>query len=195
MRNSVVAASVLVAACALPAAARAQGFSVEARAGVAVPVGELAEESPGVGAAAGPHAGAALVWSATRAVSLFAGYSAGWLGCDRCGERGLDGQVTDAGFQAGARISLPGAGLRPWVSAGVLRHELRFSDGESTLSSDPALGFQVGAGAALPLGPSLVLSPAVRYGAYTAELELGDFPDQSVEVARVVAEIGLAYRF
>lgn len=180
-----------------PAGAHGQRLplALEVRGGMALPMGEVTDDDPGIGAEAGPHAGGAVLWRFTPSLAAFAGYGAAWLACERCGNRGIDETVLDTGFEGGVRASLPAGGLRPWLAVGVLLHQLRFSDGESTLSSDRAPGFLVAAGLELPLAGRVALVPQLRYGSYTAELDLGDLADRSVSVARVTGDLGIAFNF
>lgn len=191
-------AALLVAAASAPAHAQLlSGFSVEARGGGAFPTGDFADATPGIEAETGPHFAVKAAFHVHPSVALYAGYGASWFGCSRCGERGLDDQVRDAGFDFGVEASGPAlaAGVAPWAKVGGVLHELTFSGFESTLSSEQALGFRVGGGIAFPLTASLTLTPGVSYSAYSAELDLGGLPSETVDVTHFTADVGLRYRF
>jgi opacity protein-like surface antigen len=189
-------------ACAVPVAAHAQRvpglpLSLEVRGGAALPTGELTDETPGIGAEAGPHFQVLAGWRFARGITAQVGYSRSWFGCRSCEAVDIDDRVVDAGFDAGLEIPLPVslAGATPWVSAGGIYHQLVFSGEGSSLSSDRAFGFRVGAGAAVPLGRSLAVKPGISYSAYSAELELGAFPDEAVDVTHLTLDVGLVYHF
>lgn len=191
-----------ILSAATPAAAAAQlvpggALALELRGGAAVPLGDLAESAPGVGAEAGPHLSVAASWRLSRALSAQAGYSRSWFACGRCGDVGIDDRVVDTGFDAGLEARLPGrvGAVTPWVSAGGVLHQLVFSDEESSLSSDYAVGFRLAAGAAVPLARSLSLKPGVSYRAYSADLALGGAGGQTVDVAHLTVDVGVVYHF
>jgi opacity protein-like surface antigen len=201
MRRLAVTVAFLLLPCLSPAAAHAQflpriPLSIEARGGVAIPTGDFADETPGIEAESGSRFG---VSAALRlpALSVFGGYSQARFGCPRCGERGLDDEVVDDGFDFGIRASVPFrvGGLAPWVQAGGVLHQLTFSGLDSSLSSDRALGFSVGGGIVLSLIRSLAVTPGVHYSAYSAELDLGGLPGRTVDVTHFTADVGLAFRF
>ena len=171
-------------------------FSLQVRGGVAIPTGQFADAEPGIGAEAGPQIGAAALWHFTPALAVSVGYSRSWFGCGRCAARGLDDQVADAGFDGALQLQLPVplSRIEAWISAGGIFHELIFSGGGNALSSDQALGFRVGGGIALPLFRSFMITPGIHYSSYSAELELGAFPDQTVDVTHFTVSVGLMYR-
>ena len=175
----------------------ASRLALELRGGLAVPLGEFTEADPGIGAEPGPHIGAAALWRFTPGIAVHLGYSRSSFGCERCGRAGLDDQVVDAGLDAGLHFRLPLqlVGVAPWVSVAGVFHELVFSGEGSTLSSGYAPGFRLGAGVAVPIAGAFALKPGVSYSSYSAELALGPFPDQTVDVSHLAVELGLAYHF
>ncbi len=192
------------ACCALgllavePLAAQLPGaLSLEARLGGALATGALADPVDGVDAGAGYAAGISARWDATEAVAVYVGYERAGLACAACEDASLDGTVVDAGLGAGAILTLPSVlpGISPWVRAGVVRRQLRFSGGGETSASAPGLGFDLGAGVTLPLVASFSLTPGIRFLNYPAEFDFAIVPDRSVDVSHVGVDVGLVYQF
>lgn len=171
-------------------------LSVEIRAGVGIPTGDLTEGDPGVGAESGPAVGAALAVHVTPRLALVGGYSQTWFDCPRCAQQGLEGTVVDRGGDFALQLTTGGiGGFAPWIRAGGLLHQLTFTGAGEELSSDAALGFQVGVGLGLSLPGALRLTPGVHYRSYPAELDLGGLGDESVRVSPILLDVGLSYRF
>lgn len=186
----------------LPGAGHAQvvprlPIALEVRAGGALPTGEFAESSPGVGAEAGPLLEASAILRVVPAIGIYAGYRRIWFSCSLCAERGMDDTVIDSGLEFGVEgdIPLDAAGGVPWIRVGGILHQLEFSGFGSTLTSDPGLGLRVGAGLSVPLTPPLLLVPAVSYAVYPAELGLGGLPDRTVNAGRLAADLGIRFTF
>lgn len=200
MKRLFAALCVALLASVMPATGLAQiagiPLSVEVRGGAAIPTGDFADATPGIEAETGPHFAVQGAIQVLPALSLYGGYSMSRFGCPRCGERGLDDEVVDDGWDLGVHATLPlgVAGIRPWAEVGGVFHRLVFSGFESELSSDRAAGFRVGGGVALPVGP-VEITPGVHYSAYSADLDLGGLPGQTVDVTHVTADVGLRYRF
>ncbi|HEV2150607.1 MAG TPA: hypothetical protein VGR37_24630 [Longimicrobiaceae bacterium] len=170
--------------------------SVEVRAGVGIPTGEFSEDDPGVGAEGGPAFGALLAVHVTSRLALVGGYSQARFDCPRCAQRGLEGTVVDQGGDFALQVTPARiGGLAPWIRAGGLLHQLTFTGTDGELSSDPALGLQVGGGVGLALPGALRLTPGVHYRTYAAELDLGELGNESVRVSHVLLDVGLSYRF
>lgn len=169
-------------------------LSVEVRVGGAFPMGEFAEEELGVGAESGVAFAAGAAVHVTRRVALFANYQRAVFSCASCGGTGLLDELIDEGAAFGVQGSLPLA-ASPWVRVGGVYHELVFSATGADLVSEAALGFQVGAGATVPLLGGLRFVPGVFYRTYSADLDLGGLPSRSVEVRALLLDVGLAYRF
>lgn len=173
-------------------------LSVEVVPSLAVPLGDFADSENGVGASAGPgiSAGASLGFGA---FAVYGDYQYTRFGCDKCGGGGLDEQVNDFGWEAGAqiRLPLPLLPVTPWVRGGVLGHQLQFTGNGGSVTSEQAIGFAAGLGAdvRLPLPGSLLLAPSVSYRSYSADFDFERFRDQSADVASAVFGLGLVYRF
>ena len=200
MRPSAFALTAALAAALLPAGATAQilprlPLVVEVRAGVGVPTGALVEGERSLEAEPGPALSAGAALRLGRALSLYAEYNRTTLGCEQCGAAGLDDQLTDAGGGLGVRLDLGTLPLGPWLRAGGVYHELRFSSERGSLYSEPGFGVQAGAGASFPLVGGLRASPGVYFRAYSADLDLGGLPGRTVEVNQLILDLALAYRF
>lgn len=171
--------------------------SVEVRLGVGFPTGDFANREPGIQAESGLTLAAGAAVHVTRRLALFGGYSRTRFGCTRCAEQGLDTDVTDTGGDFGLQVILPAPirGLGPWIRAGGVYHQISFSGTQGELSSDPALGFEVGGGISLSLLRAFRLTPGVRYRTYSAELDLGGLGEETVDVSHVLVDVGLSYRF
>jgi opacity protein-like surface antigen len=170
-------------------------LSVEARVGVAIPVGDFADAQPGIEAEAGPAFAVGAAYHFTPMFALFGEYEWAAFSCPRCDDAGIDDEVIDSGAGFGLEASLPLAGLGPWLRAGGVYHEIEFSGEGGQLSSEPALGFQIGAGASVMLLPALRITPGIFYRTYSAELDLGGLPSETVDVNHLTVDVGLSYRF
>ena len=210
MRTLLVVASLLVL---LPGAGRAQLIPglpvvVEARPFVSVPVGEVAESGPGLGAEVGYGVLVLTRLQVTSRFGVYGGYHYGRFGCGECEGVGLEGELPEEGFEAGVRagVPLPLFGVDPWIRAGALvGRKLQMSAPEGDLVSDSGLGWTAGLGVAVPLGSSFQLDPGVHYRSYPAEYSLtelgfalgeesGSFL-REVQVSSVSLEVGLSYVF
>lgn len=169
-------------------------LSVEVRLGGAFPTGELAEEELGPGAEPGPAFAAGALFHVTPRVALFGSYQRAVFDCASCGGTGLLDELIDEGAGFGVQGSLP-LPASPWVRLGGVYHELVFSATGADLASDAALGFQVGAGVTVPLLRGLRFVPGIFYRSYSADLNLGGLPSESVDVGVLLVDLGLAYRF
>lgn len=184
---------VLLFAAAAPLAAQNVSYSVGARADVGFPTGDDMED-----ANTGFGFGAEGVAQFTPVFGLYAGYSMFSFGVDA--DEG-DGDYKDSGFELGAHVNIPveGATVAPWIRLGgvyrTFEIEARNASASVTFESDQSLGFEVGAGVDYPLGEGdLLLRPAIRYRAYTAEFDiLGETGE--ADVGYLAVGLGLAYTF
>lgn len=194
LRATLLLPCALVVALATRAAAQHPGglsLALELTPAVAVPAGEFSSTAPGAGPGVGIGAGA-LLRIGSR-VGLYGGYQYLRFGCSRCASGGLDG-VEDLGWEAGAQLAAPlvVAGTRPWLRGGLLAHQLRFSGVGASEASRQAIGFSLGVGSTVPLGP-VALLPAVRFRAYPAEFDFSSLPGRSTEVMYLSVDLGLAF--
>jgi opacity protein-like surface antigen len=181
MKKVIALFVVLGLAIAAPAAVQAQSpFSVEVQAGVVVPTGDFADDFATTGFGFGVHA----MYQLTPMFDLYAGYSWQRFGLEEDEFDGVDVDVDDSGFALGARINLMGMpGFDPWIRAGVILHEIKFSGSEggftASFTSDRSVGFEVAAGLAFPVAPRVSIVPAVTFRTYSPEFE-GESLDESV---------------
>lgn len=175
---------------AAPAGAQVLGvpIAVDARVDAAFPLGDFGDiAGTGVGLSIGaaatllPGFGVYGNYTQTR-------FGGGWFTDDVS-------DATDSGFAAGLTASLPGTqGLAPWVGAGLLFHRLEVRGTRDGVSQD--LGFEVGAGIAVPLTQQLRLSPAVSYRQYGATIPaVGGLLARDLNVQYLTLGVGLNYSF
>jgi hypothetical protein len=153
-----IAGTVLAAA-----AAEAQSpipLSLEARAHAAVPTADL-----------GTHAQTGIGFGVSATVQLFPNYGlyGGWSRTEFDLDQ-ADARAVDSGFSVGLTASYPGllgGGLAPWLGSGVLFHSLDV-DGAAVPQGDAGIGFEVGGGVAVPLGPRVRITPGLGYRWYNA---------------------------
>ncbi len=181
-----------LAAVALAAPARAQlpsitPFSFEARAGVALPTGDLGDVA---------NTGYTLSGSATYhfipMVGIYAGYTHSRFEVEGDDEAGYD--LVDSGFDLGARLAIPTPliPIDPWIKGGLVFHKIS-AEGEDIDEddddSDRELGFQVGAGLGFGIGP-VSLTPGVSLISY----KVGGEGDDDVTLSYWEASIGVRIR-
>jgi hypothetical protein len=154
-----LAAAAALALAAAPAHAQIPHitpFAFEARAGVAVPTGDLnTVANPGFGVSGN------ITYSAFPLIGIYAGY-----GYNQFGEDGGNGTYKDHGVDVGARLGIPTPliPIDPFLKAGVVVHRLELSGSSTGLngSGDWGAGYEVGAGLGFGLGPAS-LTPGVTY--------------------------------
>jgi hypothetical protein len=136
--------------------------ALDARAEVAFPLG-------GFGDIAGNGLGGTLSVAVpvVPAFGLYGSYTHVRFGGGRSGG-GASDAATD-GFTVGVTTTLPGVlDVNPWVGAGLLLHRLEVRGTRQGVSDD--LGFELGAGVAVPLAGRLRLTPAVHYRHFGASI-------------------------
>lgn len=188
----------VVAAVAFAAPAHAQlpnvtPFSFEVRGGLAFPTGDFGESAEDVGEVeSGITVGANATYHFMPLLGIYAGYT-----YNRFGVEGLDElDVNDQGFNAGLRLAIPTPLLPidPYVKGGLVYNKLGFTfdgDDEDFIDSDNSLGFEVGAGIGIALGPKLSFTPQLTYTRYEPKYD-GEGDDFTVEHIR--ADVGLRIR-
>lgn len=203
MRLLPAALAVLAALPLAAAGAAGQGvspFTLEARAGMAIPVDHFAS-----GAEAGYLVEATAKLSPLPFVTVYGGWTFAAFPADGdAGVAGLATDLQDSGFRFGGELSAPLAGLMsgaaPYVQAGLLfnRAEIRVSgDGTNTLGmkSDRTRGFEVGTGARITLRRRLAIVPEVRYRSYDPDFPQDPAVDIADEVSYVAASLGVTFHF
>lgn len=116
---------------------------------------------------------------AYRFMPHLGGY-AGWSWNHFAADQAIGGQditFEETGYGLGLRFIHPigTSGLSYLVEGGALIHhiEVENDDGDIVADSDHGLGWQVGAGLAVPLGERLRLMPGIRYRALSRDLDFG----------------------
>lgn len=145
-------------------------FSVEVRAGAAVPTGDLSDINK-----TGYTVGANVSFAVSPMLSVYGGYTMNSFGFkdefvdDGSGDSDASARLGVSGPEAGLKINIPTAGtIVPFVKGAALYHRYSLSvsssDGSATVNDDQwRWGFEAGAGVAIPLGPRLSVTPAVSY--------------------------------
>lgn len=203
MKNTTLGLLSLVAAAAFTAPAQAQipnftPFSVEVRGGLAFPTGDFgqSDEEDGESIESGITVGANATYHFMPLLGVYAGYT-----YNRFGVEGVDElDVIDKGFSAGLRVAVPTPliPIDPYAKAGLVYNTLGFEfdgddgDDEGFLDSDNSLGFEIGAGVGIGLGPKLSFTPQVTYTRYTPEYD-GESDDE-FKVEHIRVDVGLRIR-
>jgi hypothetical protein len=103
--------------------------------------------------------------------------------------------ATTQGFAAGLTTSLPGVpGADPWIGAGLLFHRLEVRGTRTGITND--IGFEIGAGVAVPLTAQLRLSPAIHYRQFGATISaLPGLVERDVTAQHLSLGVGLNFWF
>jgi hypothetical protein len=165
MRRSLLCAAAAVLAAAPGAHAQ---LSLEVRGGASA--GSYAATQAGFQGIAGPSFGATAGYGLTPRLELFAGYSRDQFGCTDGFCSSVEPTFTRAGAEAGVRVQLP---LRLWARGGVGLQSLGVEGGTMDRTSGTSVGVRLGAGAGIPLGPRLSVTPGVEYSRFTTDLDGG----------------------
>jgi opacity protein-like surface antigen len=198
MRKMTTVSIVATVLLAFGSSAKAQGvlpFAVEVRGGYGFPTGEWTEDSDA-------ENGSGFGLNAQVRVAPLTSLYAGWERYSFDVGRGdpdivaVEGHTTDSEVRFGAQVTLPLSavtGLSPFAFAGLTY--TRVKTGTSViLKSAGALGYEAGAGVAVPIVPTLSLTPAVRYRSHRAEfvdnLQLG-FEGEETTISYWSLGIGL----
>jgi opacity protein-like surface antigen len=159
--------------------------TLEARGGLAFPTGDL-----GDGYGTGWNAGVDASIAFAPMLSIYGGYE--YARFDAKGDG--DAQLTDSGLRAGVKVSVPivgtVTGFSPYVLGGLIYDKAKFDGslgelGDVSSESDRSLGFELGAGTGIGLGPLLAFTPEVRYRSFKAG-------DDSSRLSYFQVSLGLA---
>lgn len=198
MKKTTLGILSVVAAAALATPAHAQlpnvtPFSFEVRGGLVFPSGDFGETAQDVGELeSGYTVGANATLHFMPLLGIYAGYT-----YNRFSVEGIDElDVNDHGFNAGLRLAVPTPliPIDPYLKGGLVYNKLGFTfDGrdEDLPQSDSSLGFEVGAGIGIGLGPKLSFTPQVTYTRYEPKYD-GEGDDFAVQHLR--ADVGLRIR-
>ncbi|HEY0037591.1 MAG TPA: outer membrane beta-barrel protein [Longimicrobium sp.] len=177
--NRITAGLLAIAAATSAGAAEAQSipttpFSLEVRGGLAVPTGDFEDAVEN-----GYSLGANGTYMFTPQLGVYAGVTFNSFGItDEVEAFGIEGSVRDYGLDAGVKavFATPTLPVSPFIRGGLVYHkaDLRiegdfldeFGIEDDDLESDYGLGFELGGGIMIPLGPRLSFTPAVIYTSY-----------------------------
>ncbi|HEX9936355.1 MAG TPA: outer membrane beta-barrel protein [Longimicrobium sp.] len=193
-------APALVLSAVLATTASAQStlpITIEVRGGAAIPTGDFDE-----GVSTGWGLGATVRYAVAPSVDLYAGFDHFEFGTDEeLDDEEIEFGIADNGLRAGARFSFSTLGsVQPWLEGGLLvnRSTVSIGDGTTTIDVDSewGLGFEAGAGIAVPLSPRVSLTPGVRYRMHEAKFEVEDVEEgpESIDVTYFAIDIGVNIR-
>ncbi len=200
MKKSTVGILAALAAVSVAGTANAQmgpttPFSIGVNAGAAIPTGDFGDF-----ASTGWTVGVDGTFNITPMFGIYAGYSLSQFTLDEelFGDD-VEGSLSEQGFDAGIKATFGGGALpfTPFLKGGLVYHKLSadFDDiddeDEDELETDSELGFEVGGGVMLPLGPRISVVPSASYVQWTP----GDQDDDDeINVSSVKIQIGLNIR-
>ena len=169
-------------------------LQLEARGGAWIPKADLVGAQGFEGeASAGPSYGVHFMLK-RGFISFVAGFSEHRFGCAQaeCGEA-VD--FVSTAWDLGVRLNLRQEGIMPWVSLGataaVFDAHVETGAGVVTEDSDFGWGYEVGAGALVPLGGRFFIDSGMRYGRSDV-----DFASRgTLETRYIVVDLGLVLAF
>jgi len=180
-----VAATAMIAGPARAQIPHITPFAFEARAGAAIPTGDMNEDTgPGLALSG------SITYHAIPLVGIYAGGTYNQFSLDDA-----DGvNVNDSGLDLGARIGIPTPliPIDPWIKGGLVVHRIKISDSEDDITSDWGTGFEVGAGLGFGFGP-VSITPGVGYVHYNAN-NGDDLDNADFTVSYLKADIGVRIR-
>jgi len=199
MKKTTLGLLSLAAAAAFSAPVQAQlpsmtPFAFEIRGGLAFPTGDFGSDEADVGTVeSGTTLGANVTFHFMPMLGIYAGYTHNVFGVEGLEEL----EIVDQGFSGGLRIAVPTPmiPIDPYLKAGVVYNELSFEfdgSGEDFIDSDRSLGFEIGAGIGIGLGPKLSITPQVTYSSYAPKYDGENDDDFKVQHFRV--DVGLRLR-
>ena len=110
---------------------------------------------------------------------------------------GGDMDVEDTGYAFGLRFEHPLAGrVAGWLRFGGTANHLELENGDGDIISDSGhgLGWEAGAGLAVPVGSRVMLTPGARYRALSRDMEVGTVTT-AADLRYVAVGMGIAYTF
>lgn len=197
-RTLALAAAVAATAALLPHPARAQDspVSVEVRGGFTAATGDFGDGSVGVDPKSGASFAGDVYLNLSPQLSFYGGWARHAFECSQTGCSGEDDLVS-SGLNLGVKVLATrwGAAL-PWLRVGATRHRLEVLDDGA--ESDRSVGLEIAAGADVPLGRHVWVTPGIRFYDYTAEFDTGVgsiVDDGERDVSYVVFDVGLHFHF
>ncbi len=197
MKKSTLGLLSLAAAAAFAAPVQAQlpnvtPFAFEVRGGLVFPTGEFGEDEDLGSLEPGTTLGANVTLHFIPVLGFYAGFTQNRFGVERLDEL----EAIDQGFSGGVRVAVPTPliPIDPYLKAGMVYNQLGFEmDGEGAdyVDSDRSLGFEIGAGIGIGIGPKLSFTPQVTYTSYEPRFD-GESDGFKVQHFRV--DVGLRLR-
>ncbi|MBB4639290.1 outer membrane beta-barrel protein [Longimicrobium terrae] len=192
IKRTLVTAALAITSGASTAHAQSRiPFTVEGRVDRVSPMGKFDEIS-----AAGFSTGVAASVQVRPGLGAYASYSYAVFGPKLLSD--FD-DATDQGVSVGLTAAVPAGAtrLKPYVAAGVVVHQFTLYD---QVETDEDVGFEVGAGVAVPVIGRLRLTPSVSYRTYNVDPRFGDSDvpqpgDDGFAVRYFSAGVGLNFAF
>lgn len=188
----------LAATAALAGNAHAQipnftPFALEVRGGVALPQGDLKE---GDVFDTGYTTGANLTYHFMPSLGAYVGFTRNSFAFKESDGGDADVKFNTSGIDAGLRLSVPTPliPIDPFVKAGVIYHKVELDSKGGNATTDPELGFEVGAGVGINILPKLQLTPAVSYSQFKVSADEDEGETESANVSVLRLDIGLRLR-
>lgn len=199
MKKTLLALAAVVAAAA-PAHAQLPNltpFSFEVRGGLASPSGDFGETGGSIddiliGLETGYTVGVSATYHINPLLGIYGGYA-----YSRFSVEAGETDMVDRGFNAGVRVAIPTPliPIDPYVRAGLVYntvgYELDIDEMHFDHYSDRSVGFEVGAGIGIGLGPKLSFTPQLTYTRYAPRYDDGD---AGFDVEHLRADVGLRLR-
>lgn len=180
MRRRATGVLLGLAALAAAAPAGAQQWAVEVRGGGAV--GSYTGTDAGLDVVPRLSFGATVERVLLPSLSAYVGVARSSFGCDEALCTGQNVTLTSQGLTLGGRYMLGVA----WVRAGLAMETLRVESDAASETPDPGLGWDLAAGAEIPVGGGFMVRPGLTYVRHGAG---------EGHVALLAAEVGVAMGF
>lgn len=185
------AAALLLLVCAGSAHAQIP-FTLDMRGGASIPAEDFGTIALDPGFGFGFTASARILPHA----SLYAGWA--WTRMStEVAPAGADSHLEDTGYAAGFVFQHPlMSRIEGWGRVGAIYNhvEMESPSGDEVADSGHELGWEAGAGFAIPVGHSFALTPGVRYRTFPAEIDLTE-GNASADLSYVMLDVGLSYSF
>jgi hypothetical protein len=177
MKLRLVLSAALFAAVA-PVAAQAQvsPFSVEVRAGAAIPTGDWAKDDGETWVNTGYGFDVTAMY---RVVPMFGVY--GGFNYTSFGVKELSGaDVNDSGFSVGLHVDVTDMGMmQPWFRVGGMFNQYQTKFGGASFTTDRGFGFEAAGGVAVPVTPMISITPGVSFRSHKPKFE-GETSDEAL---------------
>ncbi|MGH7501841.1 MAG: hypothetical protein ACREL7_08805 [Longimicrobiales bacterium] len=155
--------------------AQTRSVSLEGRAGVTLPTGDLSDGEAGAGLALA----AEVMYSFSQVLTGYFGVSRDAFSCD---EPDFCRDATSTGLQGGLKFLLARDGTAlPWLRLGLIGQSLDLGADDADLT----LGFEGGGGIDIDMSPQFALVPGVHYRSYSP-----DFGQNDLDVSYFVLSLG-----